>query len=125
MYIDRLGMKRDLNVDPHRLVLDANLPLAFGSDCMPMSPLFGLHWAVNAPHPNQRVSIEEAITCYTENGAYFSFEEALKGKLNPGMLADLVVLDQDPRQLEKQLVNLQVCMTFLGGELVYRNEQFM
>jgi len=122
MYIDRLGKERDQQIDPHRLVLDAGLPLAFGSDCMPMSPLLGLHWAVNAPHRNQRVSVEEALTCYTENGAYFSFEEALKGRVNPGMLADLVVLNQDPRQLEEKLADLQVCMTFLGGELVHQSE---
>ncbi len=122
MYIDRLGRKRDLNVDPHRLVLDADLPLAFGSDCMPMSPLFGLHWAVNAPHPNQRVSVEEAITCYTKMGATFSFEEAQKGALEVGMLADLVILEQDPRQVPERLVDLQVGMTFVGGKLVYEGD---
>jgi len=122
MYIDRLGEERDRQIDPHRLVLDAGLLLAFGSDCMPMSPLLGIHWAVNEPHRNQRVSVEEAITCYTQSGAYFSFEEALKGKVEPGMLADLVILDQDPRQVADKLTNLQVCMTFLGGELVYQSE---
>jgi len=120
MYVDRLGRDRDQQIDPHRLVLDAGLPLAFGSDCMPMSPLYGLHWAVNAPHQHQRVSVEEAVTCYTENGAYFSFEETLKGKVEPGMLADLVVLDQDPRQVPEKLADLQVDMTFVGGKLVYK-----
>jgi hypothetical protein len=122
MYIDRLGRKRDLNVDPHRLVLDADLPLAFGSDCMPMSPLFGLHWAVNAPHPNQRVSIEDAITCYTKMGAIFSFEEAQKGALEVGMLADLVILNRDPRQVPESLTDLLVDMTFVGGKLVYEGD---
>ena len=122
MYIDRLGRKRDLNIDPHRLVLDADLPLAFGSDCMPMSPLFGLCWAVNAPHPNQRVSVEEAITCYTKMGATFSFEEAQKGTLDTWMLADLVILDQDPRQVPENLADLQVDMTFVGGKLVYERD---
>ena len=120
MYTDRLGRTRDQQIDPHRLVLDAGLPLAFGSDCMPMSPLFGLHWAVNAPHPNQRVSVEEAITCYTKMGAYFSFEERQKGVLAGGMLADLVILNRDPRKIPDRLANLEVEMTFLGGELVYQ-----
>jgi len=66
------------------------------------------------------VSVEEAVTCYTENGAYFSFEEALKGKVEPGMLADLVVLDQDPRQVPEKIADLQVDMTFVGGKLVYK-----
>jgi predicted amidohydrolase YtcJ len=122
MYVDRLGTERDRQTDPHRLVLDAGLPLAFGSDCMPMSPLFGLHWAVNAPHPNQRVSVEEAIACYTKAGAIFSFEEAQKGSLEVGTLADLVILNQDPRQAAKQLVDLQVEMTFVGGKLVYKRD---
>ncbi len=120
MYIDRLGRKRDLNIDPHRLVLDADLPLAFGSDCMPMSPLFGLHWAVNAPYPNQRVSVEEGLTCYTKTGATLSFEEAQKGALEAGMLADLVILNRDPRQAPEKLADLQVHMTFVGGKLVYQ-----
>ena len=119
MYIDRLGEERDQQIDPHRLVLDAGLPLAFGSDCMPMSPLLGLHWAVNAPHLNQRVSVEEGIACYTKAGAYFSFEEAEKGALEVGMLADLVILDQDPRLASEKLADLQVVMTFLDGKPVY------
>jgi len=122
MYIDRLGEERDRQVDPHHLVLDAGLPLAFGSDCMPMSPLYGLHWAVNAPHRNQRVSVKEAVGCYTENGATLSFEEGFKGKLDPGMLADLVVLNQDPRQVPETLADLKVDLTIVGGELVYERD---
>ena len=122
MYIGRLGEERDRQIDPHRLVLDAGLPLAFGSDCMPMSSLFGLHWAVNAPHHSQRVSVEEAIACYTESGAYLSFEETLKGKLEAGMLADLVFLDPDPCSASGKLADVHVDATFLGGKAVHKRD---
>ena len=45
---------------------------------------------------NQRITLEEAIHCGTVNGAYAAFEENLKGSIQPGQLADLIVLDQDP-----------------------------
>jgi predicted amidohydrolase YtcJ len=120
MYQDRLGSERDSRVDPHRLVLEGGLPLAFGSDCMPISPLYGLHWAVNAPHAGQRVSVEEGIRCYTEKGARLSFEEERKGRIEAGMLADLVVLDKDPREDPSQINERVVEMTVLDGKIVYQ-----
>jgi hypothetical protein len=119
LYETRLGEDRDRQSDPHRLVLDSGLRLAFGSDCMPLSPLYGLHWAVNAPHPGQRVTVEEGIACYTEGGAYLAFEEKEKGRIDVGWLADLVVLDQDPRRVPERIADLTVEMTFVGGKLVY------
>ena len=123
LYEERLGRERDRRTDPHRRVLDRGLRLAFGSDGMPFSPLYGLHWAVNAPHPGQRVTVEEGIACYTEAGAYLSFEEKRKGRISPGMLADLVVLDKDPRRHPDRIVDLQVVMTFVAGKLVFRREE--
>jgi len=122
MYKRRLGKARDARIDPHRLVLDAGIPLAFGSDCMPISPLYGLHAAVNAPHPEQRVPLEEGILAYTRAGAYLSHEEDLKGAIAPGMFADLVVLEGDPRTVPEGISALSVEMTFVGGELVYKKE---
>ncbi|MCK4681834.1 amidohydrolase [Candidatus Bipolaricaulota bacterium] len=120
MYQARLGEERDSMVDPHHLVLEKGLPLAFGSDSMPISPLYGLHWAVNAPHESQRIKIEEGIRCYTEEGARLSFEEEEKGRIETGMLADLVVLDKDPREDPMQIDQLRVEMTFLAGKIVYQ-----
>jgi hypothetical protein len=122
LYEKRLGKDRDQQSDPHRLVVDAGIPLAFGSDCMPISPLYGLHWAVNAPHPAQRVTVEEGIACYTTMGAHFSFEEDTKGKLAPGMLADLVILNKDPRRVSGRIADVQVETTIVGGEVVYQKE---
>jgi predicted amidohydrolase YtcJ len=119
LYEARLGKERTSRISPHRLALDSGLKLALGSDCMPLGPLFGIHQAVNAPHPAQRLTVEEAIQGYTLGGAYASFEEGLKGSLEPGKLADLVVLAGDPFEQPQSLEELQVEMTFIGGELVF------
>jgi len=123
LYETRLGGQRDRRTDPHRAVLDAGIPLSFGSDGMPLSPLVGLHAAVNAPHPGQRVSVEEAIAAYTLSGARLSFEEGEKGALSVGSLADLVVLDRDPRRDPGRLAERRVERTFVGGKLVYERER--
>ncbi len=119
MYEARLGAERTGRATPHRLVLDAGIRLACGSDCMPFSPLFGIHQAVNAPYPAQRLTVEEALRCYTRGGACASFEEELKGSLAPGRLADFIVLSADPFQHPEGIENIKVEMTYLGGELVF------
>ena len=118
LYETRLGPERARRIGPHRLVLDSGVHLACGSDCMPLGPLFGVHQAVNAPHPAQRLTVEEALRCYTLGGAYASFEEELKGSLTPGKLADLVVLSADPFEHPEEIEEVQVKMTLVGGEPV-------
>jgi len=120
LYVDRFGAERDRASNPLRRVVDVELPLAFGSDGMPIGPLYGLQCAVNAPYPGQRLSVEEALVCYTEAPARLSFEEDRKGRLEPGMLADLVVLDEDPASSLERIDQRRVEMTFVGGECVYR-----
>ena len=122
LYAERLGEVRDRASNPLRRVVDEGLPLAFGSDGMPVSPLYGLHSAVNAPYPDQRLTVEESIACYTAGGAWFGFEEASKGRIELGMLADLVVLDEDPLLEPARIVERTVDMTFVGGERVYERE---
>jgi len=122
MYVDRFGSERDSASNPLRQVVDSGLPLAFGSDGMPVGPLYGLHWAVNAPYPGQQLSVGEALVCYTEAPARLSFEEEVKGKLESGMLADLVVLDEDPSLQPGSIDQRVVELTVVGGECVYRRE---
>ncbi len=119
LYVDRLGVERDRASNPLRRVVDEGLPLAFGSDGMPISPLYGLHWAVNGPYSDQRLTAVEAVECYTAGGAWFGFEEGIKGRIEPGMLADLVVLDEDPVLRPERIDERTVDMTFVGGERVY------
>ncbi len=118
LYEMRLGPERDAQIDPHRKVLDAGVQLAFGSDGMPFSPLYGIHCAVNAPHPSQRVSVEEAIHAYTLGAAYAGFEENLLGSLEPGKLADFIVLSEDPAH-SKNISEIKIEKTYLAGQRVF------
>jgi hypothetical protein len=70
--------------------------------------------------PSQRISVEEAIRVGTINGAYASFEEKLKGSIEPGKLADLVVLGRDPfHEDPSRLVDIPIERTMTGGKWVY------
>ncbi len=70
--------------------------------------------------PKQRVTVEEALRITTLHGAYASYEENLKGSIEPGKLADLVVLGQDPMRVDpSSLVNIPVERTMVGGRWVY------
>jgi predicted amidohydrolase YtcJ len=119
LYEARLGPERDAHIDPHRKVLDAGVALAFGSDGMPFGPLYGIHWAVNAPHPDQRVSVAEAIHAYTLGAAYAAFEEHSMGSLEPGKFADFIVLSRDPFQAPTQINEIAIERTYLAGERVF------
>jgi predicted amidohydrolase YtcJ len=68
----------------------------------------------------QRVSVEEALRVGTLHGAYASFEEHLKGSIEPGKLADLVVLGRDPlREPAPSLINIPVQRTMVGGQWTF------
>jgi predicted amidohydrolase YtcJ len=64
--------------------------------------------------------VEEALKIYTINGAYASFEENTKGSIEPGKLADLVVLGADPTKVDPETIkDIPVEMTIVGGKAVY------
>jgi predicted amidohydrolase YtcJ len=72
--------------------------------------------------PNQRISLEEAIRCGTINGAHASFEENIKGSIEPGKLADLVVLGRDPfRENAGSLASIPIERTMVGGKWIYES----
>jgi predicted amidohydrolase YtcJ len=69
---------------------------------------------------NQKISVEEALKLYTLHGAYASFEENLKGSIEVGKLADLVVLGADPRTVDPNTIkDIPVQQTIVGGKVVY------
>jgi len=121
MYAERLGPERDARIDPHAEVLARGIPLAFGSDGMPMGPLYGIGLALDPPHPPQRVTLDQAIRAYTEGAAYAAFAERELGALAPGKWADLVVLSGDPHRTPWS--ELGVDMTFLAGERIYLRDE--
>jgi predicted amidohydrolase YtcJ len=72
--------------------------------------------------PKQRISIEEALRVATLNGAYASYEERLKGSLEEGKLADLVVLGRDPlKEDPASLITIPIERTMAGGRWVYQS----
>jgi hypothetical protein len=120
MYERRLGKRWVQQNNPYRKILDVRGIIAFGSDCMPFGPLYGIHWAVNAPMESQRISVHEALRCYTRYSAYASFEESIKGTIEEGKLADIVVLSEDPYENTDRIKEIKVSLTIQDGRIVYQ-----
>ena len=117
-----------------RTQLDAGAPLAFGSDA-PVeapNPFLGLHAAVTRRradgnpgpqgwHPEQRLSMREALAGYTTGAAYAAGWEDKLGRLSPGYYADLVVLEKDPFTCPPaDLLEMQAAATMLAGEWLWQ-----
>lgn len=111
-----------------RSFLDAGIPVTQTSDYPPgpFEPMMAIQSSVtrtdsrgNVWGPAQRITVEEALRVGTVHGAYASFEEHLKGSIEPGQLADLVVLGQDPRRVEpSSIMAIPVERTMVGGRWV-------
>jgi predicted amidohydrolase YtcJ len=70
--------------------------------------------------PRQRISVDEALTVATINGAYASHEEHLKGSITAGKLADFTMLEKDPHDVNPdQIKNIKVLRTVVGGNAVH------
>ena len=120
LYQDRLGTERREASNRFGDMLDAGVPLVFGSDCMPLDPLVGVHHAVNAPADGQRVSVTEALRAYTAGGAYAGFREDEQGAIEAGALADFTVLDDSPWEHAAAILDdVDVAMTVVDGDVVY------
>lgn len=92
-------------------LLKNGVKVAFGSDSMPVGPVYGMKLAVNPPTSGQKISFDQALKCYTENSAYALHLEKITGKLAPGLKADFAVLDRK---------DLSVLRTFFEGMEKYR-----
>jgi predicted amidohydrolase YtcJ len=104
----------------YRSLWDAGALLANGSDAPieELDPWAGVVAAVSRDwHPEQRLTLDEALQATTVNPAWLSRDEHRRGKLLPGYLADLVVLDRDP--YESELTDVNVVATMLGGRWTY------
>ncbi len=118
MYHTSLGEKRWRGNNPFMTVMELAIPLAFGSDNMPMDPFFGITSAVNAPLESQRLGVEEAVFAYTGGGALIE-GAGWKGMLLPGMCADMVVLDRGPIAA---MTRDSVVATLLDGAVVHERD---
>ena len=126
----RLGPKRAEHSYAWAEFLRRGVVLAFGTDypVEPVTPFRGLYSALTrisedgkkSYYPAQKLNIEQAITAYTTGAAFAEFAEKQKGKLEPGMLADFVVLDQDiTAALPPKILGTKVLRTVVSGKTVY------
>lgn len=126
----RVGPQRAAHSYAWAEFLRRGVVLAFGTDypVEPVSPFRGLYAAVTRQsengkksyYPEQKLTIEQAIAAYTSGSAFAEFAEKEKGKLEPGMLADFIVLDRDITSvLPPKILEAKVLLTVVGGRTVY------
>ena len=128
----KIGRERAKATYAFRSLLDAGAIVTFGSDwtVAPLNPLTGVYAAVtrrtlDGKHPDgwipeQKITVEEALRCYTANNAYALFAEHQVGRLAPGFLADITVLSESPFEVEpERLREIGVEMTIVDGNVVY------
>ncbi|HKX00359.1 MAG TPA: amidohydrolase family protein [Bryobacteraceae bacterium] len=124
----RIGPQRILTTYAFRSLLDSGAKLTFGSDwtVAPLSPILGIYAAVTRETldgknpkgwvPAQKITVEEAVRAYTSTAAYAAFAERDKGTLEPGKLADMVVLSQDIFRINPDdIPKTKVVYTIAGG----------
>jgi len=132
----RIGHERTKTTYAFRSFLDAGVRLAVGTDwyVAPVDPMQTLYAAVtratlDGRHPGgwvpeQKLTLEEALRAYTAGSAYAEFQEAEKGTLQPGKLADLVVLSEDPFAIPPERIRgVRVETTIVGGRVVYERDR--
>jgi len=139
--LDQFGETRLRYFQPYRSLFDAGVVVGGGSDHMqkvgslrsvnPYNPFLGM-WITLARqprraeqplHPEERITRAEAIRLYTANNAYLTRDELRKGSLEPGKLADFIVIDRNLLSCPVEAISeTRVERTYLGGRLVYSND---
>ena len=137
---DVLGPERMSHFLPLRSLFDAGVIVAGGSDHMirfdprkatnPYHPFLGMWMAITRQtvdgtvlNPEQRITRLEALRMWTLNSAYLSFEEKSKGSIEPGKLADLIIVSQDFLSCPvDEIKNIETLLTMVDGKVVYRND---
>ena len=114
---------------PVRTYLDAGVPVALGSDSpvTTYNPFVGIYSAVTRKTVygrelgrDEAISRETALRLYTKDAAWVTFEDEIKGTLEPGKLADIAVLDRDLFAVpDEEIKEISSVLTLLGGEIVH------
>ena len=127
-YVRNLTEDRAAHNNPVKTVTDHGIFMAFASDILPIDPRVGLYAAVTrkgmsgkayAPE-DEAISMADAITAYTRNAAYLTWEEDIKGTIEPGKLADLVVLSEDLLTIDpERTMEVDIDLTVIDGKVVY------
>jgi hypothetical protein len=126
-YAANLDGERLQHNNPLRTPMDHGIFVALGSDILPIGPMVGLYASVTRKGmsgevygPAEKITMEEAITGYTAKAAYLTREEDIKGTLEPGKLADIIVLSDDLLTIDpEKILDVQVLMTIVDGRVVY------
>jgi predicted amidohydrolase YtcJ len=136
---DFIGEDRAGRMTPAKTAMNMGVRVCAHSDCpvctpnnsvWPSNPLWGIWCAANRKTrsgvdigPREKLTPMEALHAYTINGAYASFEENVKGSIEPGKLADMVVLSENPLKIGPwEIRNITVEKTIIGGKIVYENK---
>jgi predicted amidohydrolase YtcJ len=127
-----IGPQRAKGTYAFKSLLDHGAKLAFGSDWFvaPPTPIVGIYAAVTRrtlddKHPDgwvpeQKITVEQALRAYTSGSAYAGFQEKEVGVLQPGMLADIVMIDKDLTRLAPENIrDAKVMLTMVGGRVVF------
>jgi predicted amidohydrolase YtcJ len=130
-----IGPERAKGTYAFRSLLDSGATLAFGSDWFvaPPTPLEGIYAAVTRRTlddrnpggwvPEQKITVEEALRAYTVGSARASFDEARKGTLTRGNLADVVLIDRDLTKIAPESIrDARITMTVVGGKVVFERQ---
>jgi len=126
-YVEYLQEEHAAHNNPLRSPMDHGIFVALSSDILPIGPMVGIYAAVTRKGasgavfaPEERLTMEEAIRGYTRNGAYITFEEDIKGTLEPGKLADMIVLSGDLLTIDpERILDVMVEKTIVGGRVVF------
>lgn len=114
-----LGSERLNRLNPLKSFRDNDIVVSFGSDapCTTPDPISWIHRAVNHSNPEQCVSVQDAVRMCTINGSYAAFDEQERGSLEPGKIADMVILSADPYTTPaRELKELRVEQLYLSGK---------
>lgn len=131
----RIGHERCKTTYAFRTFLNSGVKMCFGSDwtVAPLDPITGIDAAVtrrtldgatpNGWFPEQKITVDEAISAYTIDAAFAAFDDKIKGSITSGKLADLVVLSQDILTIPvNEIVKTEVLYTIVGGKVVYEKK---
>ena len=127
-----IGPERIKTTYAFKALINSKAKVVFGSDwpVAPATPLEGMYAAVTRKTlddlnpegwvPEQKISIEQSLLAYTKNAAFASFEESRKGTLEPGKLADFVVINKNITKVKPDNIkDLKILMTYVGGRKVF------
>jgi predicted amidohydrolase YtcJ len=137
VFAERYGRDAASHAPPLRAMLRAGIPLGAGTDATRVSshnPWLALYWLVTGrtvggmqlAATENRLSREEALRLYTVGSAWFSGEEAVKGRIAPGQRADFAILSTDYLTVpEEQIRDIESVLTVIGGDVVHAADTFL